>query len=213
MVKAVIFDLDGTLLDTSVDLANAVNYSLAKHGAKTHSTEKIVTMVGNGVKNLVTRAFSGFEVDLDIALADFKDYYSKHNTDFTCEYFGVTDMLKRLKANGIKTAIVSNKYDGAVKLLAEKYFSGLIDCAYGEQPPLPKKPAPDLLFMAIKDLGVDAKDCVYVGDSEVDILTAKNANLNCISVSYGFKPKSFLVENHATVICETVPQLSKILLK
>ena len=212
--KAVIFDLDGTLLNTGVDLANAVNFSLAKNGRQTKSVPEIVAMVGNGVRNLVSRAFGEVDGDfLDGALADFKGYYKEHNTDFTVEYDGVTDMLKALKDRGIKTAIVSNKYDGAVKILAQKYFPNLIGVALGEDPSMPKKPAPDLMLKAVNELGVTVEDCIYVGDSEVDILTAKNANMPCISVSYGFKDKAFLVENGATVICDTVPQLKDLLIK
>ena len=122
-------------------------------------------------------------------------------------------MLKTLKQNGIKTAIASNKYDGAVKKLSSIYFGDLIDIALGECDGIARKPCPDMLNNALSYLGVNATDCVYVGDSDVDIITANNAGMDCVSVGWGFRDKAFLVQNGATVIAETVPQLTKILLE
>ena len=212
-MKAVIFDLDGTLLNTATDLANAVNYALKLHGKKTHSNADVIKMVGNGVKNLIIKAL-GDDADIaDEVLKDFKGYYGEHNADFTVEYDGVTDMLKTLKKQNVLTAIASNKYDGAVKKLSGIYFGDLIDVALGESEKVSRKPNPDMIFKIIKSLGVNACDCVYVGDSDVDIITAKNAGMPCVSVGWGFRDKSFLAQNGATVIAETVPQLTKILLE
>ena len=213
-MKAVIFDLDGTLLNTATDLANAVNYALDKHGKKTYSVPEVVKMVGHGVKNLISSALgSDDEEFVSEVLKDFKSYYGEHNADFTTAYDGVIDMLKTLKQNGIKTAIASNKYDGAVKKLSNIYFGDLIDIALGECENVARKPCPDMLNNALSYLGVNATDCVYVGDSDVDIITANNAGMDCVSVGWGFRDKAFLVQNGATVIAETVPQLTKTLLE
>ncbi len=213
-MKAVIFDLDGTLLNTAQDLANAVNYALQLHGKKTHSVTDVIKMVGNGVKKLIINALGEGDKDIaDDVLKDFKKYYGEHNADFTSEYDGVSEMLKTLKQRKIFTAIASNKYDGAVKKLSNAYFGDLIDVALGEGEKTSRKPNPDMLYSIVSALGVKLSDCVYVGDSDVDILTAKNAGMPCVSVSWGFRDKSFLVQNGATVIAETLPQLTEILLK
>ncbi len=214
-VNAVIFDLDGTLLNTAPDLTSAVNHALKEIGKDVaYSVEEVTDMVGNGVKNLITKALGEDVDDEKIAnmLVAFKEYYANHLTDDTYAYDGVIDLLKKLKAKGIKTAIVSNKYDSAVKALSEKFFGDLIDVAIGEIDGVAKKPDRALVDMAINELGVDPEGCYYVGDSDVDINTAYNADLPCICVAWGFKGKDFLVDFGATVICETVSDIEFLLL-
>jgi phosphoglycolate phosphatase len=213
-IDAVIFDLDGTLLNTAPDLTSAVNHAVKTVGKDVvYSVEDVTAMVGNGVRNLITKAL-GEDVDVEkvaSTLVPFKEYYAEHLTDDTYAYEGVIDLLKKLKAKGIKTAIVSNKYDSAVKALSEKFFGDLIDVAIGEMDGVPKKPDRALVDMAINELGVDPEGCYYVGDSDVDITTAYNADLPCICVAWGFKGKDFLVNFGATVICETVSDLEYLL--
>ena len=215
-VDAVIFDLDGTLLNTAPDLTSAVNHALKTVGKDTvYSVEEVTAMIGNGVKNLISKALKTDASDIeqiDSALVPFKEYYAEHLTDDTYAYEGIIDLLKKLKANKIKTAIVSNKYDAAVKALSEKFFGNLIDVAIGEIDGVPKKPDKALVDMAIAELGVDPDGCYYVGDSDVDVTTAYNADLPCICVAWGFKGKDFLVDFGATVICETVSDLEYLLL-
>lgn len=211
--KAVIFDLDGTLLDTSTDLASAVNYALNKNGYQTYTVKEIISFVGNGVKNLIKRALKNCEDDkiVGCVLGDFKDYYEKNNAVYTAPYEKITDLLKNLKTDGVITAVYSNKYDSAVKKLANKYFPNLINSAFGERDGYNKKPDATQLLEFMVSNGLDKKDCVYIGDSEVDILTAKNAGVNCISVCWGFKGKEFLVKNGAKLLAETVEELDELL--
>lgn len=215
-INAVIFDLDGTLLNTAPDLTSAVNHALKTLGNDVvYSVEEVTAMVGNGVKNLLSKALKCEPDDMEKineALPLFKEYYAEHLTDDTYAYDGVIDLLKKLKAKGIKTAIVSNKYDSAVKALSEKFFGDLVDVAIGEIDGVPKKPDRALVDMAISELGVDPEGCYYVGDSEVDVTTAYNALLPCICVAWGFKGKDFLVDFGATVICEKVSDLEFLLL-
>ncbi len=211
--KAVIFDLDGTLLDTSTDLASAVNYALNKNGYQTYTVEEIVSFVGNGVKNLVKRALKNCEDDkiVGCVLADFKDYYEKNNAVYTAPYEKILALLNSLKENGVITAVYSNKYDSAVKKLCNKYFPNLINSAFGEKDGYNKKPDATQLLEFIFSYGLDKKDCVYIGDSEVDILTAKNAGIDAISVCWGFKDKEFLTKNGAKILASTIEELDELL--
>ena len=163
---------------------------------------------GNGVEMLIKRALGEEHADmLPETLEIFKKDYSLHSEDNTKPYPGITELLKKLNANGVKCAIVSNKFDGAVKKLSEKYFGNLILCAVGESENVRKKPAPDSVFKVMDNLGLDKSSCVYVGDSDVDILTAKNAGIPCISVTWGFRKREFLVKNGAAVFAGSAEQL------
>ena len=211
--KAVIFDLDGTLLDTLQDLANAVNAALEMHGFPTRTLEEIRSFVGNGVRNLMTRAIPEGEAypEFEKALADFRAHYSLHCKDETRPYEGIPELLEALKQQGVKMAIVSNKLDSAVKVLAEDYFEGYFEAAVGDQEGLAKKPAPDMVFKALEELGVDKDEAVYVGDSDVDIMTAMNAEMPCISVTWGFRDRDFLMFHGAACFAETTEELWKLL--
>ena len=204
MKKAVIFDLDGTLLNTLDDLADSTNYALSKFGYPTRTIEEVRQFVGNGVAKLIERAIpegknnSNFEE----CLAIFKENYAQNMYNKTAPYNGIIEMLSNLKSKGIKIAVVSNKFDLAVKELCKKYFEGFIDFAAGENEAqgIKKKPAPDTVISVLNEFNFAPEDAVYVGDSDVDIMTAKNSKMPCISVTWGFRDEKFLLENGATIL-------------
>ena len=208
--KAVIFDMDGTILDTLDDLASSVNYALEANGLPKRTREEVRRFVGNGAVKLIRRAVpEGTADDLfDKVFALYTSYYDVHCADATKPYDGITELLALLRSKGIKTAVVSNKPDEAVRILAEMYFPRLFDAAAGTRDGIKTKPAPDSVFEIIKKIGAEKKGCVYVGDSEVDIETAKNAGIPCISVSWGFKDSEFLAEHGAQKIVNNAKELS-----
>ncbi len=209
----VIFDLDGTLLNTLEDLTDAVNYALEKHGFSTHSLDEVRRYLGNGVKKLMELAIpGGLESQaFDETFEDFKSYYSEHAAIKTRPYDDIMELLKELKKENIKTAIVSNKMDSVVKSLNETYFKDLIDVAIGETETIKKKPAPDTVIEAMKELKSKKETTIYVGDSEVDIMTAANSELTCISVLWGFRDEQTLKDNGATYIIDEPLNLLKLL--
>ena len=197
-----IFDLDGTLLDTLDDLASAVNYALRSYGMPEHSREDVRRFVGNGVRMLMIRAIPDGERNpqFEEVFSTFRQYYLEHSLDRTRPYDGIPEMLARLKQRGCRLAVVSNKFDAATKELCRHFFADTIEVAVGEHEAegIRKKPAPDTVNEALSQLGVDRLDAVYVGDSDVDLQTARNAGLPCISVLWGFRDKDFLLANGAT---------------
>lgn len=214
--KAIIFDLDGTLLDTSVDLANAVNFVLKKYSLPLRSKSDITAFTGNGIYELVKKSI-GQNIENDEfnrMMDDFKEYYALHSTDNTKPYDGIYEILAELNKLGYKLGIVSNKIDSATKALCERYFDKYIQIAVGDTPGVLKKPQSGTLDLALKDLGVSREECVYIGDSEVDVLTAKNAAMGLIVVSWGFRSKEFLqslgVENIADKPCDIINLLKNI---
>ena len=210
MYSAVIFDLDGTLLDTLDDLWAAVNAALEKFSLPKRTREEVRSFIGNGIVKLMERAVGQVEKAVfEGALQEFKRYYGEHCEDSTKPYDGVMDLLKALQAKGVRTAVVSNKADFAVKKLAKGYFEGLLEYAVGEneEAGIRKKPAPDSLLAVMQSMGAGTDSTVYVGDSEVDIQTAKNAGVDCISVTWGFKDREFLIENGATVFADTPKEI------
>ncbi len=208
---AVIFDLDGTLLDTLDDLMNAANYALEQMGYPTRSRKEIEAFVGNGVAKLMERAVppGTSPTDTAKALDVFKPYYARHSKDVTAPYPGVLETLHALRAKGCKLAVVSNKFDAAVKALAQDYFPGLMDMAAGENEAggVPKKPDPTMVLQTIAALGSTPDRAVYVGDSDVDLQTAKNSGLPCISVTWGFRDQAFLLEHGADTFIHTPAEL------
>lgn len=197
-----IFDLDGTLLNTLDDLAAATNYALRTNGLPQHSVDDVRRFVGNGVRMLMRRAVPDGEQNprFDAAFAAFRQYYLAHSLDTTRPYDGVMTMLRSLKSRGCRLAVVSNKFCAATEELCRHFFDGLIEVAIGENEAagIRKKPAPDTVFEALRQLGVGPDGAVYVGDSDVDIQTARNAQLPCISVLWGFRDRDFLTANGAT---------------
>jgi phosphoglycolate phosphatase len=207
--QVVVFDLDGTLLDTLWDLKEAVNAALTAENMPLCTLEQVRQYVGNGVRKLMIRAVPEGENNprFENAFAVFKEYYAKHCLDHTCPYPDVVFLLKELKQQGIRTAIVSNKLDSAVKELCTRFFEDYVEAAIGETPELARKPAPDMVNRALEELGVDKSQAVYVGDSEVDIQTAANAGLDCISVTWGFREKSFLRAHGAKTFVQSPLEL------
>ncbi len=196
MYKTIIFDLDGTLLDTLDDLTSATNAALHTFGQPVRTREEVRSFVGNGIKKLMERAL-GERVDLlDEALEVFKQYYGEHCAEKTKPYEGILPLLEALRKRGTKTAVLSNKADFAVKKLAEEYFPDLLLMAVGENEAagIRKKPAPDSLFTVMKALDSAREDTLYVGDSEVDVQTARNAGVDCLCVTWGFRDREFLQE-------------------
>ncbi len=196
---AVIFDLDGTLLDTLSDLTNSANATAGKYGFPTRTREEICSFVGNGIRRLIMQLLPGGEdnPDFDEVYRDFCTHYNEHCMDETEPYPGILFLLDRLLKEGIAAAIVSNKADFAVKKLRDIYFPELVRVAIGERQGIRRKPAPDSVFEALAELGIPRSRAVYVGDSDVDILTARNAGMDCISVCWGFRTKEFLMEHGA----------------
>lgn len=211
----IIFDLDGTLLNTLEDLTDSTNYALQNFGYPKRTMAEVRTFVGNGIAKLIERAIPiGVQnPDFENCLEVFKEHYSKNMYNKTSPYSRVIEMLKDLKQRGCKIAVVSNKFDTAVKELCAKYFSGLIDISFGENEKagIKKKPAPDMVLSVVDYFCADNNDCVYVGDSEVDIMTAYNSNMFCISVLWGFKDKEFLLAHNAQVLVETPDDIIKYL--
>lgn len=212
-IRAVVFDLDGTLLNTLEDLANATNWALRHNGLPERTIDEVRRFVGNGVRRLIERAVPA---DTEAALleqvyADFKTYYVSHCQDCTCLYDGIPEMLEKLKAGGYKMAIVSNKLQAGVDELYEFYFRETIEVAVGEREGIRRKPAPDMVETALKELGISADEAVYVGDSDVDLQTARNSGLACISVLWGFRDRDFLVEHGATCMVERPAEIVSLL--
>ena len=204
MKTGILFDLDGTLLNTLEDLKDAVNYVLRKYGCPERTLEEVRTFVGTGAKNLIRKALPGKENDppLEQVLADYQVYYNAHAQVKTCPYAGVLDALAALREK-YPVAIVSNKPDVPVKALCRDYFGDVY--ALGEVEGTPRKPAPDMLYKAMADIGVDS--CVYVGDSEVDVTTAGNANVKCLSVTWGFRDEECLRQAGGRYFCHDPKKL------
>jgi phosphoglycolate phosphatase len=207
MIKAVIFDLDGTLLYTIKDLYLSVNKALEKFGYPLRTIEEVTAFVGNGIRNLMEQACPQGIADFEECLKYFKEYYSKHSEDNTVPYDGIMDMLKHFNEIGVKCAIVSNKFDGATKQLSEKNFGSLISVAVGEREGIRKKPAPDTVFEVLKLLGITPEEAVFVGDSDTDVETAENAGMPCISVTWGYRSREFLAERGATFFADTTKDI------
>lgn len=209
---SVIFDLDGTLLNTLEDLAASTNFALSSCGMPVRTVDEVRNFVGNGIKMLMIRAVPDGESNprFEEAFSNFKKHYGENCRNATRAYEGVPEMLAELKKQGIGTAIVSNKADFAVKELRDAFFPD-IEVAIGERDGVSRKPAPDTVFTAVKELGTDIGSAVYVGDSDVDIMTAKNAGIPCISVCWGFRSREFLVEHGASQIASNTAELMKML--
>lgn len=213
MINTIIFDLDGTLLNTLEGLKNSTNFALKKFNCPEITLEQTRSFVGNGVRKLIERAIPNGEQnpDFEKCLNTFKEHYSKTMYQKTVAYDGIEDMLTELKKRGVKTGVVSNKFDTAVKELCKNYFDGLIIVAIGESPNVRKKPAPDSVLKAMKILGAKPENTLYVGDSDVDIQTAKNSNLKSVGVTWGFRDRELLEKEGADFIINTPCELLELI--
>lgn len=211
-ISTVVFDLDGTLLDTLEDLKNAVNYALDFCAMPKRTLDEVRRFVGNGVKKLMIRAVPDGEdnPDFEKAFDAFKQYYGEHCNDTTRAYDGIPELLETLKNSGYTLAIVSNKIDSAVQDLNNRYFPQ-VDVAIGDREHLQRKPHPDSVNLALKELGKIREEAVYIGDSDVDLATARNAGLPCISVLWGFRDREFLVEQGAETFVEQPMEIVDVL--
>lgn len=207
--KAILFDLDGTLLNTLDDLTDATNAILGRHGYPLRSREEIRSFVGNGAAKQMARALPAGTDDVMVqqCLAEYKPYYQSHSCIKTKPYDGIMAMLEELKAAGVKLAVVSNKPDATTKDLSRRHFGELMTISLGDGMGLAKKPAPDMVHYAMKELGVTAAEAVYVGDSEVDVATAQNAGLPLIAVSWGFRGREALLKAGAHTVIDTAEAL------
>ena len=208
MKTGILFDLDGTLLNTLEDLRDATNAALRHFGCPERTLEEIRTFVGNGARNQIWLSLPGKadDPDLDAVLEWYKAYYADHCQIKTAPYPGIGEMLESLKGKW-PMAIVSNKPDIAVKTLCAEHFPGIY--ALGEAPDCPRKPAPDMVFKAMEAIGVDK--CIYVGDSEVDIRTANNAGVPCVSVLWGFRDRDVLEREGGRYFCTDAAALPELL--
>ncbi|MGN0181868.1 MAG: HAD family hydrolase [Candidatus Ornithomonoglobus sp.] len=202
--STIIFDLDGTLLNTLDDLAASVNYAMRECGFPEKTIDEVRRFVGNGVRVLIRRAAPESITDEQYwdAYNHFEKHYAAHNRDKTAPYNGITELLNELKGRGYSLSIVSNKIDFAVKALREEFFDGVIDVAVGDCEDTANKPAPDMVHKAMRQLGAELSDCVYVGDTDVDIETAQNSGMPCICVSWGFRSREELVGYGAEMIAD-----------
>ncbi|MBO5127595.1 MAG: HAD-IA family hydrolase [Clostridia bacterium] len=211
-MKAAIFDLDGTLLDTLDDLWEAVNHTMDAHGFPRRTRDEVRAFVGNGVERLIELSLGIPDAqnhpDFAGIVADYRAYYAANSEHKTAPYPGVCDLIRRLLADGIAVSVVSNKPHGATVTLCAKYFPDVtMVCGEREAEGIRRKPWPDTVFKAVDDLGLTPADCVYIGDSEVDILTAKNAGMDCISVLWGFRDEDELREAGGTTFVRTAEEL------
>lgn len=213
MKHAVIFDLDGTLLNTLGDLRAATNHALEVRGLPPHSMEEIRQFIGNGIRLLICRAMPEGtpEAEIDAALDDFKAYYAAHIHDRTVPYDGIPQLLTALRKRGIKVAVLSNKIDSASQQLIEYFFPGKTDVVFGEHVGVPRKPDPTSCRMVMQRLGVQPEQVLYVGDSGTDMQTAKNAGLYAVGVTWGFRSKEVLLEYGADILVHRPEQILQIL--
>lgn len=196
MITTIVFDLDGTLLDTLEDLTDSVNYAIGKFGFPERTIDEIRSFVGNGIAKLIERVLPEGTANPHYGeiLKAFREYYALHCKDKTKPYAGILELLDVLDGQGYRMAVVSNKFDAAVKELCALYFGKRLQAAVGESENVRKKPAPDAVYRVLEELSVSADQAVYVGDSDVDIATAANVPMTCISVTWGFRSRKQLLD-------------------
>ncbi|MBE6877048.1 MAG: HAD family hydrolase [Ruminococcus sp.] len=211
--KMIIFDLDGTILDTLEDLFLSTNYALRETGFPERSKEEVRQFVGNGIRKLIERAVPEHTTELQINQVHekFTEYYARHCADNTKPYPGIPETIRKIRNAGIQTAVVSNKADYAVQTLCADYFPGLFDAVAGEREGIRRKPAPDAVLAVLNALQISAEQALYIGDSDVDIATAENAGMPCISVEWGFRDRAFLLQHGAQKLISAPEELLNLL--
>lgn len=211
----IIFDLDGTLMNTLDDLTISTNYALSQMGFPTRTIDEVRQFLGNGVRKLIEMALpeNTSEDMIERVISCFLQHYTSHCKDHSRPYDGILELLSSLKKMGVKMAIVSNKPDVEVKKLNAEHFAEFIDVALGENEKsgIPRKPSPAMVYEAINQLGSEPEKCLYVGDSDVDILTARNAGIDCLSVTWGFKTAEFLSQFGATKMIDEPSQMMEMI--
>ena len=215
MKKLAIFDLDGTLLNTIEDLGYAANHALQAHGYHTHSIASYPFFVGNGVRRLIERVLpedARTEATIDRLLVTFKEYYNDHNTDYTKPYEGIPELLSLLSSRGVAIAVASNKYQAATEKLISHFFPTLSFIAVeGQKEGVPVKPDPSIVFEILAKAKTPKADTIYIGDSGVDMETARRACVDSVGVTWGFRPEKELVENHADTIVNSPGDIAKLI--
>ena len=213
MLKAVIFDMDGTILDTLEDLKNSINHALSENGLPKRNTKEVRAFLGRGMVYLTHRCVpEGTDKPTEEkVLSSHKEYYPLHCAEKTKPYPGIPELLTFLKDEGIKTAVVSNKSDSNVKKLAEDYFEGLFTVTVGARDGAARKPSPDLVDIALQELNVSREEAIYIGDSDVDVATARASGLEMITVLWGFRDKEELIKAGAECFAEDTDKLRSIL--
>ena len=213
--RAVLFDMDGTVLDTLDDLTNAVNHTLSEYAMPLIDRRQAASYLGNGAKYLLSRAVPAGtpETLLDEMLRAYQPWYDSHCAILTAPYPGILPLMRALREAGVKQAVISNKQDSAVKQLAEQHFPGLLEIAVGESTTVRRKPNPDAVLAALREMDVDKADAIYVGDTEVDLRTAENAGLACAAVGWGFRTKDQLVDAGAGHVFQNAEELQAWLLE
>ena len=215
MKKLAIFDLDGPLLNTIEDLGYAANHALQAHGYPTHSIASYPFFVGNGVRRLIERVLpedARTEATIDRLLVTFKEYYNDHNTDYTKPYEGIPELLSLLSSRGVAIAVASNKYQAATEKLISHFFPTLSFIAVeGQKEGVPVKPDPSIVFEILAKAKTPKADTIYIGDSGVDMETARRACVDSVGVTWGFRPEKELVENHADTIVNSPGDIAKLI--
>ena len=212
--KAVIFDLDGTLLNTIYDIGDCLNHILTLHGFPERTYDEYVTFVCNGSRKLVERAAdTATESEIDTILAEYKVYYSENYSVKTIPYDGICELLEKLRNAGFKLGVYSNKPDNIVKSLVEKHFPGMFGAVRGQTDSVPVKPAPDGAWLTAKELGTDFSECIFVGDSAEDRETALNAGMIPVSVCWGYRSGDFLRKCGAEICADTAEELFSEIIK
>ena len=211
--KAVLFDLDGTILDTLGDLSNSVNFALQENNLPPRSIDEVRSFVGNGIRLLIERAVpEGTDTCVvDKCFNDFKKHYKDNSAILTKPYDGVIELVKELRGKGYKTAVVSNKADFAVQSLVEQYFEDLFDFAVGEKEGVRRKPSPDSVYSVLKDMNINPDESIYIGDSEVDVETSRNAGVECVCVTWGFRDRELLEKEKPDYIADSISEILEII--
>ncbi|MBP3234846.1 MAG: HAD family hydrolase [Eubacterium sp.] len=212
-ITTIVFDMDGTVLNTLEDLTVSMNYVLDRFNMPGHRLEEYRLFFGNGVKEALRLSLpEGASADIiDEMMVVFKEHYDAHCLDRTRPYDGIVDVMRQLKEKGYRLAIVSNKIDSAVKELNDRFFADYVDIALGEKTGINRKPAPDMVDAALKEMGSTKEESIYIGDSEVDLMTARNSELPCISVLWGFRDKKYLIEQGADCFADRPEDIIRIL--